>query len=482
MKQVLSLLLLTLLALFARYTIPAVSAHPQDNSFLLLQVERDHQDKPLATNALMGYLQINAYDTAILLGMENSAQNTYQELENHREFLETYATESLHIFNNRQKCEVVPNLYSTTGEEVFYINGTQFYVTVTCSSEISQLFVNNSLFFEKQADAQNTVVVRQGESNIIATSLQSSPTQFLVISRKDGLLSATEQSLNRDTLESPLPTNKKFTFPDIDWASFTQKNNDALLFRVADLLKDRSVGAILLLLLIITIIGGLHSLEGGHNKIILATMMLKQEIDFKGSLLYVLIFTITHMSDIIILALGLLIFGEQINLYTRIPSLQTIAAYTLVGLSLFIVIKELLLLRKKRKQSSDKQNPPESKKDVTQFLKTDNIRTEFTPRKKKGLFTTIHKEQLMVAFVSGLAPCIMGWTIFVLIVSTGALWLLLPAVIAFGIGAFLVLLGFAYLVHLFKDKMITHVQGLSRWTSLISGVLLLLTSLIFLIF
>src|SRR5690606_9103760 len=133
-------------------------------------------------------------------------------------------------------------------------------------------------------------------------------------------------------------------------------------------------------------------------------------------------------------------------------------------------------------QTEKPRSSPAKSADMSQFFKTDNNRTETVLQKKKGLLGAIHKEQLMIAFVSGLAPCIMGWTIFVLIVSTGALWLLLPAVIAFGIGAFLFLLGLAYLVHLFKDKMISHVQCLSRWTSLISGVLLLITSLVLVIF
>ena len=265
-----------------------------------------------------------------------------------------------------------------------------------------------------------------------------------------------------------------------------------VLGQVSALLDSASPFAIIGILLLIVIIGALHSLEGGHNKIIIASMMVNNEIDFKGSIIYVFIFTLTHMSDIIILAIGLLLFDKHINIYEQLPFIQKYSAYGLVLISSYIVLKELYRIKNKsntkEKYSFDTKNNCNSEVE-TLFKKDNYISTsgdnnslcQDLKHKRKNtrnkIFRGTFKEQFGIAFISGLAPCLTGWTVFILIVSTGYLWLLLPATIAFGIGVFIVLIVFAYVVNLVKDKVFLRFDSLSHWAALASGILLLITSL-----
>jgi cytochrome c biogenesis protein CcdA len=65
-----------------------------------------------------------------------------------------------------------------------------------------------------------------------------------------------------------------------------------------------------------------------------------------------------------------------------------------------------------------------------------------------------------------------------LIVSSGNLWLLLPALVAFGIGVFIVLLLFAYLFSIFRDQMATRFNRVTEYAPLVSGLFLLFFSIL----
>jgi ABC-type nickel/cobalt efflux system permease component RcnA len=147
------------------------------------------------------------------------------------------------------------------------------------------------------------------------------------------------------------------------------------------------------------------------------------------------------------------------------------------------VIKEAItLIRSKRKGSGlDKSVGKIGDDELQGLLKTDNyaqMKEKESPKNASILMAGTFKEQMVIAFISGLAPCLTGWVIFMLIVSSGNLWLLLPALVAFGIGVFIVLLLFAYFFSIFGDQMATRFNWVTEYAPLVSGLFLLFFSIL----
>jgi ABC-type nickel/cobalt efflux system permease component RcnA len=351
----------------------------------------------------------------------------------------------------------------------FFLNGLGFDLDISCSQEIGDFYIKNDILLGENSYQANELDIYTSKDNTLATlyhsSNEESSTRILKENGNYYLDGKVPQSVN--------PYQKLAT---ASWGS-------NFIGNVANMLNGLSPSSVAGILLIIVFIGALHSLEGGHNKVILASLMINNKITFKGSFFYVLIFTITHMSDIIILSIGLLFFNSYINIYEKIPAMREYSVWALLLISSYIIVKEAItLIKSKRKAAAFNNTARKIGDDELQgLLKTDNYvqkKEKEDPKNASILMAGTFKEQMVIAFISGLAPCLTGWVIFMLIVSSGNLWLLLPALVAFGLGVFIVLLLFAYLFSIFRDQMTTRFNWVVEYAPLASGVFLLFFSIL----
>lgn len=477
---------------FLSVSIGTIFAHAAFSTYTLLRMEENEAAESIEANRMEGYSSINSYDAAILLGFEENPLEVYSKIEEEREFLEGYLNDSLRIINNGERCTVSSSLLDVKDEDTFIIIGLEFDMEVVCDEELEEFTVSNRAFANVIDHMANYVTILGKEDRRVVDRVFYSAFETANVAKVDGVF-VEQENPGRATLRTSGEEDSSRSSRD--------SQMDRLLFRVSDLLKEASPLAIIGVLILIAIIGGLHSLEGGHDKILLATMMINDEINLKESFTFIFIFTLTHMADIIILSIGLLVFQRHSNIYDRLPFIQEYAVYLLIAVSLYIVIKEYTkLVRGKTEESlkgdfSEKDSVNEKSKDeaTKNLFKEDNYKAlkqevevgddskDGALKKMTRAFRGSLREQFIVAFISGLAPCITGWKIFILIVSTGALWLLIPSVLAFGLGVLIVLLVFALLINKLRDTIYSKFEKFSKYASLVSGLLLLLTSILLLI-
>jgi ABC-type nickel/cobalt efflux system permease component RcnA len=423
----------------------------------------------LAENKVFGYININSYNATLILGKGKDPQKIFPDIENNKKTFIDYVLNHISFTNNGEECDIGVKEILPRSSAEFFVNGIGFNLDISCNQSIGDFYIKNDILLGENSYQANELDIYTSKDNLLATLYHSSNEESLTRILKEN---------GNYYLDGKVPQNIN-PYQKIAVGSFGSN----FIENIADMLNGLSPSSVVGILLIIVIIGALHSLEGGHNKVILASLMINNKLTFWGSFLYVLIFTITHMSDIIILSIGLLFFNSYINIYEKIPAMREYSVWALLLISLYIVIKEVVALIKSKRKTRAFNNADRKTKDdgLHGLLKTDNYAQKKEKEHPKGtgiLMAGTFKEQMMVAFISGLAPCLTGWVIFMLIVSSGNMWLLLPALFAFGLGVFIVLMIFAYLFSIFRDQMVSRFNWIAEYAPLVSGIFLLFFSIL----
>jgi ABC-type nickel/cobalt efflux system permease component RcnA len=458
-----------LVILFLLFLPLAVSGH-QIVTSVYINFGSDNYGAALEENKVFGYININSYNASLLLGQGKDPQEIFPNLVKNKKFFSDYVASHISFTNNGQVCDVSIEEILPRSSAEFFVNGIGFNLDISCGQPIGDFYIKNDILLGENSYQANELDIYTSKDNLLATlyhsSNEESSTRILKENGNyylDGKVSQSDKSYQK-----------------IATGSFGSN----FIENVANMLSGLSPSSVVGILLIIVFIGALHSLEGGHNKVILASLMINNKLTFKGSFFYVLIFTITHMSDIIILSIGLLFFNSYINIYEKIPAMREYSVWALLLISSYIIVKEAIALIKNKqwlKNIAKKSNSKNKSKELADLLKTDNYALKKEKGKSKDLgilMAGTFKEQMMVAFISGLAPCLTGWVIFMLIVSSGNMWLLLPALFAFGLGVFIVLMIFAYLFSIFRDQMVSRFNWIAEYAPLVSGIFLLFFSIL----
>jgi len=93
----------------------------------------------------------------------------------------------------------------------------------------------------------------------------------------------------------------------------------------------------------------------------------------------------------------------------------------------------------------------------------------------------IKKSAFLIGLLTGLAPCPFGWAILMMLLSLGKLDMVPVIIIAFGLGIFCFMLCMTVLILLFKKVARPLFARMDRVSGLVSGILLLLFSVLFFI-
>jgi ABC-type nickel/cobalt efflux system permease component RcnA len=421
----------------------------------------------LEENKVFGYININSYNAALILGQGKDPQKIFSDIENNKKIFSDYVANHISFTNNEEKCDVGIKEILPRSSAEFFVNGIGFNLDISCGQPIGDFYIKNDILLGENSYQANELDIYTSKDNLLATLYHSSNEESLTRILKEN---------GNYYLDGKVPQNIS-AYQKIATGSFGSN----FIENIASMLDGLSPSSVTGILLIIVLIGALHSLEGGHNKVILASLMINNKLTFKGSFLYVLIFTITHMSDIIILSVGLLFFNSYVNIYEKIPAMKEYSIWALLFISSYIIVKEAIILIKNKQKPGVFNNAviKDKNKELYGLFKTDNYAAKKEKSKDVGILRSgTFKEQMMIAFISGLAPCLTGWVIFMLIVSSGNMWLLLPALAAFGLGVFIVLMIFAYLFSIFRDQMVSRFNWIAEYAPLVSGIFLLFFSIL----
>ena len=186
----------------------------------------------------------------------------------------------------------------------------------------------------------------------------------------------------------------------------------------------------------------IHAIWPGHSKSLLVAYTLEKNHWYTKWIFFALIFTITHILDILLLFLITKVLVTFIDISKFNYYIQFVSSFLLFFLSLYLLYKAYT-----KKQCHHLNKKPE-------------------------------KTSLFVAFFAGLAPCSFAWSIFLLLLAVGKSSWIFPLVIALWLWIFTALVWIVVLAVFLKNKIYNKAQNIAIYSSFLSGWIIFIISLI----
>lgn len=404
-----------------------VSAHPLDVTRTELIVPTDLTDSRIDFEIYLPWTE-----AAYLVGDQQLiASPSATMLRSHKDTYVAYLQDKLFLINEGEQC-IITETYipDQPDEQIILGSGLQINGNFDCPNTLGSVLISNQLFLEIFPLQTNIVTIYSGtKDNVLKGALLTQTTQedYIDLSNPEATTSAAARPSNT--------SNTKLT--DQLSSKFMNIQNTSIPLAIA----------------ITFLLGLLHTLEAGHSKSILAALVINRKVNLRQSLIYASVFTTTHVADIILMGIILVIANSFIDVFDKLPYLQIASLYSLLFIAFYLTLQHLVHFIQQRFLHGKHHHHHEHSHDT-------NTNTDF-------------KHQLMIGFVSGLAPCLFGWSIFMLVLSTKTIWTVIPLVLSFGLGIFLALISIVFLIHKLKNRLISEDSLLAQLSPLASSLILL---------
>ena len=234
---------------------------------------------------------------------------------------------------------------------------------------------------------------------------------------------------------------ENWTIQKINWnwlvlSSFWNEYFVNTLKYLSDYVNKNNNTSIFYILLLVVFLWFIHAMGPGHSKSLLISYMIDKKNWFFDWLLYIIIFTITHLIDIILLFLITKIFFSIYEFSIYMVYIQRVSIFILIIFSFYLLYNSI--------------------------FKINNLKIE------KSI-----KWTLFLWFVSGIAPCTFWWSIFLLLFSLWSLNLILPMIIALWLWIFLCLLLVMTLTYFFRKNLLEKYSWFIKYSSILSSTILI---------
>lgn len=334
---------------------------------------------------------------------------------------EGYLTEHFQVFQDDKSCQIefmpVPE---PEKPEILVGKGIKLEAIFHCPQQVSQVSFFSD-FLQDKFDYQTTQLVLYKNGDVLIEKV---------------ILDKNNRRIN---------VNLK----DFSWKKTAEeKQGNYNLTGMQKNLTDKLGVSFWQMIIVMFLLGLLHTFETGHSKAILLAVVSNKHTRFSHALAYITVFTVTHISDILILGLAFVIIGSFVDIYQILPNLHKFSLYALLALALYLLYKNTKHLKQAPHRHSHKQ-------------------------KSSGSF----KQQLMIGFITGLSPCLFGWSLFLIILSNKSIWFVFPAILSFGLGIATELSLIALAFYFFKKKLYGRLEIIGRWSPIISSLILVFYSL-----
>ena len=488
-----SLLIVMLVSLLTFFVGRAYS-HPMDNTDTYIQISKDYDDSVLDPKVIKIYSYISWYIAGdIYTKKTNNKTADFEELLKFGSDYSKYVYDRFTVVNNTVNC--VGNIIDNPQNDSLSM-GALVVVEYKCPTAIQDVQITNTIAHDIFELPTNFMTVQEGSKILERISLgkQSAVLSFDFFALQknpvgdvsvdftqnytvDQILNTqSDQSSDNEKSNSSQMSENLGTGPKVN--SFLATLADAIFLR-ANSAKDQPLP---ILMLFVFLLGLLHTLEAGHSKAVLTSNLLNNKISFKRSLLYVFVFTATHLGDIIFIGILFLVLNNFYNIFSRLGLIEQFAGFTLLLLSAYMLVKNIIdyiKLRLKRQNkfvhidadahdnlhhdhAHDKLHHDHSHSNMEQILSNRPISI---------------RDQIAIGILTGIAPCIFGWSIFMLVISTGNLWILFPVIFSFGAGIFIALTLVAFFVTKLRSITIGKITFLADISPIISALFLLIYSI-----
>lgn len=448
---------------------PKLYAHPIDISSIDIFINEDMDFKSIPDKELIAHLGINWVQAGTLLETQTTEETLIPELNKNLKTIENYFSQNLLFYNNGKECQSEITDIPEKPSEDLLIEGVSVFFRVSCEESLSSLLIDNGVFTDRAPLQQNYISVYKFPGDLIKGGLLKPGNTSFDVLVGEGLKTNFDSQTSYD-------------------AGLSSNKENSLIYKIPDLLKNLTPGATALIILVAIVIGALHALEGGHSKIILTSLVISNKVNMKKAFTYVVVFTLTHMSDIIIVGIAFLLVNSIADIYQKMAGLQLFSIYATLFLAGTMMLRETSNLARKHIIPIIRSGYKKKRADYSAFHEHDHqhghehTHDHHNPHDHHHMeldpkLTT--RDQLLIAFLEGLAPCLTGWTILMLIISSGQIWLVIPVTLSFGIGIFIVLATLVLTVNKFKDLVSDRIEWFGEISPMISAVLLFATAVFF---
>lgn len=217
---------------------------------------------------------------------------------------------------------------------------------------------------------------------------------------------------------------------------------------ITETFKNLSFGSFWYIFGLVVLLGFIHAIWPGHSKGFLVSYILDREKGFWQGLVFVTVFSLVHLADIVFLFLVTKLFFSLYDPTQYMVIIQKVSIVILFFFSVYIFIQSIRKLR--NKNTTEKET-------------------------KKSL-----KGGILMAFIAGLAPCSFGWSIFLVLFSMGQVAWILPLLLALAIGIWICLFCILLITLFFRDRLYSRFSTLPYYSSVVSsGILIILSIYLF---
>ncbi len=450
----------------ACFSQPVVHADPAPNTTSLFLILPKDMTKTMTVPGDL-YMPWPAVITLLDEKVTNSGDPANIDFSKYTAQYDAYIQKHMQLTNNGVPCVLKVTGVPNQSQDSIYLGlGVQLHMLFTCEKPLDALVLKNDLFSDVPMQ-QNTVQ--------ISKETQDALIQVVILTPE-----VTEMQIGnaKDTNVNPSANTVQPTVPS---------QTNTLMNQLTA--KLTTVPFVVMLLLVFTL-GFLHTAEAGHSKTILSAAMIDKKVDFKQAVAFSAVFTATHVADIVLMGLVLLVANSFIDVFSKLPYLQIFSLYALAFVSLYMLLQSIAhFIQTKFQKKSVIKGPMHahitgglidshlSDAEHTHGGHTHSHGTssadhdhfeEFLAARKKGDF----KHQLLMGVIAGIAPCLFGWSIFMVVLSTHSVWTVFPVIGMFALGIFAALLLFAVIITKLKSTVFAKASWLGELSPIISAGIL----------
>lgn len=251
--------------------------------------------------------------------------------------------------------------------------------------------------------------------------------------------------ISKDDCEKFLQTNsdiKKSNWLLNDW--FWNEYFAKTLKNISDYLYNKNQSTIFYILFIVFILWFIHAAWPWHSKSLLVSYIVDKNKTLFDWLVFIFIFTVTHLIDIILIFLVTKIILWVYDISNYILVIQKISLIILLLFSLYLIIRS-----------------------IKNYWKN-----------QQKCYKNDKNSSIFLWFVSWLAPCTFWWSIFLLLFSIWNFYLIIPMLIALWLWIFTFLLLLLFIVYFLRVKFFEKINVFSKLSSLLSSIILFTSAIV----
>ncbi len=497
------MMLLSIACFFIGPFVQRAEAHPLDITFTYLNVDSE-------TQAISGTTNLHAFEVGMLLENNGIEYESISDAYLSGWLFIDYIMETIYVQNNGEACHFKTANVFEQDEITIMAEGFEIQYTMECAQDLDIVYFSNTMFTELELQTNQMYFVVDGNleepryKKILTSKVTSDAFDFQDPERTlqyqndaddDGLTDEEEEAYGTnphlpdtdfdgyadlDEIEQgwypldpeaavelmqgervPLKEAQEkqqeyqeyqeqqegviFSSENIAGGGFIKNTNafrtgklKRYLGKISELFDEGSALSILFILLIAFVLGVLHSVTADHGKSILASYLIEQDKKMKDVLVFATSLTATHLLDVVVLGIAFKLFSLVSDIYKYINTIQTVGAFVLLGIAVFYLLRNMF------------------------------------PKKIK---IGVKRKGPILGVIAGLAPCTIGWSVMIAIISLGKINWIVPIILVFGLGIFTTLVVFGFVVLKVKEKIINKRKNIARTASIISALLLLVVSI-----